>query len=270
AGSLSGVGVGAKFRLYNPLEINNPKLPCLEITQVTPFYSKAVTRGPFKFKVGDLVVQENYFPAMELLAIFFMIEMPFNSFANELYLLMPRVENIIRLNRFKKLVSSSSFDINLSITLWMPPKEPIKNGDIYLEIPGSREFFKKQAVFNPAEIEEKQVLSAGSLLTFQVKNNSQRDCYIYLIEIMENGTAEAVFPQPGDRRQSAWLAAGAELDLKNNVLLLLDKPGKETIKLIAAEAPLNIAFLAQEAPRMEGRGLTQKWGTVQFSIIIDK
>ncbi|HLP61610.1 MAG TPA: caspase family protein [Candidatus Deferrimicrobium sp.] len=270
AGSLSGVCVGSKFRLYNPFDANNIDLPLLEITKVTPFFSQAITKEPFKFKIGDLVIEERNAHSVGMMVVFFALKMPLSVISGELRLLMPHIENIIRANWLEKLVPPRPFNVNLSITLWVPTKKPEKEGEVYLELQGNKEWFKKQAVFNPAEIEERQVFPVGSLLSFQIKNNSRRDCYIYLLDIIENGGAEAVFPNPGECRQKALLPAGCELDLKNIVFLLLEQPGRKVIKCIATEAPLDMAFLAQASPLIEGRGLKKHWGTIQFSITIDK
>ncbi|MDQ1352680.1 MAG: hypothetical protein QG657_2986, partial [Acidobacteriota bacterium] len=276
AGSLSGVSNGSIYRLYNPLETDINRLPRLEITKITPFYSEAISEEAWEFKIGDLVIEENNILPMELIAVFFAVEIPFCGIQRELRLLMPHVEKTIHANRLQRLTPPHSFDVNLSISLWQPVEKKVQaNVDgieasgIYLELPDSQEFFKKCGVFSPIEIEEKQVFPAGSLLTFQVKNNSGRDCYIYLLDIMENGGAEAIFPSPGDRRQRALLPAGCELDLKNIVLLLLDRPGREIIRLIATEAPIDLALLTQETFMMAGRGNRKHWGTIQFSITID-
>jgi hypothetical protein len=276
AGSLSGVSNGSIYRLYNPLETDINRLPLLEISKVTPFYSEAISERAWEFKVGDLVIEEINILPMELITVFFAVEIHLCGIPGELRLLMPQVEKIRRANRLQRLTPPHSFDVNLSISLWQPVEKKVQaNGDeieaseIYLEAPGHKDLFKKCGVFSPIEIEEKQVLPAGSLLTFQVKNNSGRDCYIYLLDIMENGGSEAVFPSPGDRRQRALLPAGCELDLKNIVLLLLDRPGREIIRLIATEAPIDLALLTQETFKLAGRGNRKHWGTIQFSITID-
>jgi hypothetical protein len=270
AGSLSGVYVGSMYRFYNPGEKNSSRLPLLEITKVTPFYSEARVKGTFQFEAGDLVIEESNAPPFEIMSVFWAVETPFSGISEEMRLLMKNFEKIICLKRFKNQDSFRALDVNLSITLWLPAAKPGQENEVCLELPGNKGWFRKYGVFSPLEMEKRQAFPPGSLLTFKIKNISRADCYVYILDIMENGVTEAVFPSPGDRWQKALLPADSELDLKNIVLLLLNKPGKEVIKLIAAEAPVNVALLEQKISMLTGRGPGKHWGTIQFSITIGK
>lgn len=223
------------------------------------------------------------------------LRIPFSDHMRGTELLVKNLEKIMRLKEIKNLTSSKTINVQLKTTIWKPVENPGKSNEDYLELPDDQGWFKKQGVFNPKEMEEGRNLSPGSLLTFTFKNNTRVDYYIYLIDIMDNGKVGAIFPTPEDREQDALLPAGKERDLKDVVVLLLNEPGKETIKLIITEKPIDISLLEQEEFLKRGgvrgsmnalerllttavhgtRGLRIKinrdqWATMQYSFVVGK
>lgn len=178
--------------------------------------------------------------------IFHDLRIPFSDHMRGTDLFVKNLDKIIRLKEIKNLTTSKTINVELNTTVWKPVENPGESEADYLELPDDQGWFKKQGVFNPKEMEEGRNLSPGSLLTFTLKNNTREDYYIYIIDIMDNGKVGAIFPTPEDREQDALLPARKELDLKNEVVLLLNEPGKETIKLIVTEKPIDISLLEQE------------------------
>ncbi len=259
AGVLSGVSVGTVFRLYGTPEIEQKerKPPVLEITRVKAYYSEAAVRGietktgpeTKAFKVGDLVVESDH------------------ARADGKHGTLSGVREKLRLKKLEDLDSQRPLKVSLWVTPWQRIAEPVQGGTDIMEVPGNLGWFKKGKAFNPVNIEKKKTFPPGTLLTFGIKNSSRSDFYMYLLDIMENGKVEAVFPSPGDRAQRALLPGGMDLDLKDSVMLLLDRPGKETIKLIITEAPIDITLWEQEGFKQGMsmyRGRPRKWGTVAF------
>lgn len=237
AGSLSNVHVGSIFRLYRPGEKFASRHPTIEITKVRPFFSEALAKGIFR--EGDLVIEDR----------------------------VERRGGKTGKDRLMNLYSYRMSEVELVSTLWHPVVKPPQNGGEYLELPDNTGWFRKHGTFSPQEMEQKEIIQQGCLLTFKIKNNSRIDFYIYLLVIMDNGKVKAIFPAPEDRWQRAILPTSRELDLKNIVLLLLDRPGREMIKLIITEVPIDIR-LWEQGNRL--RGIGKLWGTIQFSITVGK
>jgi len=379
-GSLSGITAGSVFRLYNPQEKDNAKLPTLEITKVYPFTSEAKVKNGGEFKIGDLVVEDSHAYHFKPIPVFINADDPKgedkevitrvrNLFTGEipelpgyrltnkqqecelvLYVLRPKKENevfikknpgdtlpqsfpkqppevwvlnkaerpvyydlhisfhdpqkgsellvtnlnkIIRLKEIKNLTSNKTIDVELKTTIWQPVANPGKIEDDCLELPGNQGWFKKQKVCSPKEMEESVNLSSGSLLTFTLKNNTGVDYYTYLIDVMDNGKVDPIFPSHRDRQQDARLPAEKEMDLKEKVVLLLNEPGIEMIKLIVTEEPIDINLLKQEkfvkrgsekgtmnalerllttaAHGIRGESVVinrDQWGTLQYSFVV--
>lgn len=269
AGYISGIFQGSLFRLYHPGIINKKERPQLVITRVTPFYSEAVLKkgGP-KFKVGDLVTEEeNTVYSFEWAAIFFKIGDSLLPFSRELYILMHYWKKRNNINRLKNLDSALKINVHLSITSWLPSAGPGFQRKSLLE---NKKWYKKQSEFNSSESLHNRDFQPGTILSFKIKNHSCKDCYVYILDIPENGKTEAVFPNPGDRWQKALIPAESEVDLKNSVLLLLEKPGKEIIKLIVTEVPINIGLLEKNASSIVGRSSGKNWGTQEYTLTIGK
>lgn len=204
------------------------------------------------------------------------------------------LKKILRLKEIKDLYASQTINVELMTTIWTPVKEPGKSAADYLQLTKAKEWFKKQGVYNPKEMEEGRNLFPGNLLTFTLKNNTYVDYYMYLIDIMDNGKVEAIFPTPENRQQDALLPAGKEMDLKDSVVLLLNEPGVETIKLVVSESPIDISLLEQKKfverggencsmnplerlltsaiHGVRGRRIItinrEKWGTLQYSFAV--
>lgn len=336
-GTLSGVSVGSIYRKYDPREKDKTKLPFMEITGVTSFYSDASANG--SFEVGDLVVEERHayyshpvriyingdysqkqdkalitrlrrlftgysslFPGFKLTdyqeesdillyvlrpkqrnagfiknkpedtlpqsfpdqppevwildngekLLFEDLRIPLSDFSKAVELLETNIKAIVRFKAIENLTSDRSVNIDFSTVVWQPAAKPLSRGPDYLQLPGNNGWFKKQATYTPDELAGKQVLPLGSLLTFKLKNNSNINYYTYLLSIMRNGRVGAIFPAPNDGQHEALLPAGKERDLKDEVLLHLDDPGREMIKLIVTGTPIDISLLEHETFKTRG------------------
>lgn len=236
AGALSGVAVGSTFRLYTPGENKNAELPTMVVTRVKPFYSEGTAKGTFH--LGDLVIREG---------------------------------NPDGVNPLKNLVSNQRLEVELEVNLWRRTGTLARMSENSLALPGNNGWFKKAGTFKPAETGKRPVFPSGGLLTFKARNNSGEDFYIYLLDVMDNGKVEVVFPAPGDRFQRALLPAGGEMDLKDMVVLLLDRPGNEMINMIVADTPVDINLWGQNASHgAQGtcRGTGRRWEIVQFPFTV--
>lgn len=100
---------------------------------------------------------------------------------------------------------------------------------------------------------EGEILKAGYILTFILKNNSGRDYYCYLLNISPDGKIEAIFPHACESVENALLKARCEFDLSDRVGVMLESHGEETIKIIATRDPIDISLLEQSEYRIRGK-----------------
>lgn len=223
------------------------------------------------------------------------LRIPFSDFSKGAKLLEANIKAIIRFKDIENLTSDKSINVDFSTIVWQPAANPGQVGPDYLELPENKGWFKKQGVYNREQMAEKQVLPYGSLVTFKLKNNSKVNYYMYLLSIMRNGRVRAIFPAPFDGQHEALLPAGKERDLKDIVLLHLDDPGREMIKLIVTGTPIDISLLEHETFKTRGgekanmnpleqlltnavhgirsprtRVYCTGWGTQQYSLVVRK
>ena len=108
-------------------------------------------------------------------------------------------------------------------------------------------------------------LRPHDVLTFAVTNQSKMDYYVYLLNIGPDAGVVSIFPEVGSgwaglagsrgpliepgasqAREHARLAVGKTRDLSDETALLLNVPGRETIKVIASTEPINARLFTME------------------------
>jgi hypothetical protein len=223
------------------------------------------------------------------------LRIPFSDFSKGVALLEANIKEIVRFKAIENLTSDQVINIDFSTIAWQPAANPGPTGPDYLELPDNKGRYKKQGAYNREQMAEKQVLPYGSLITFKLKNNSESNYYTYLLSIMRNGSVRAIFPAPFDGQHEALLPVGQERDLKDVVLLHMNDPGREMIKLIATGTPIDISLLEHETFKTRGgeegnmnpleRLLTNAvhgirsprtrvycigWGTQQYSFVVSE
>jgi hypothetical protein len=86
----------------------------------------------------------------------------------------------------------------------------------------------------------------GDVVTFTIHNGGDRAYYAYLLDIGPDGTISAVFPHPRQMREHARIDPGKTRDLREETALLLNAPGRETLKLIASAEPIDVQLFEME------------------------
>lgn len=99
---------------------------------------------------------------------------------------------------------------------------------------------------------EKRAFAKGDILTFTLHNTSDRDYYYYLINIAPDGTVEAIFPHPEAEADYALVKAGEKRELINDVGLMMELPGEETVKFIVSRQPFDVSLLEMKGFEMRG------------------
>jgi len=136
-----------------------------------------------------------------------------------------------------------------------------------------------------------RLLQKDDILTFALKNeDTERDYYVYLLDLTPDGSIHAVFPSPEDRQEHARVNAGEERDLSKATGLQLDARGVETLKVIVSRKPIDVRLFEAEGYRgvqksalnplerllvelMDTRGQAislqeDDWGTVQVEFAV--
>jgi hypothetical protein len=221
------------------------------------------------------------------------LRIPLKNYGEGLRILKRNLKKIARIHEIKKFSSPRVPRFDLKTTVWKPVASCDKVSNDCLVLPDDKTFFKKQGIYNCEEMESQgrnKRLELNTLLTFLLKNNSERTFYAYIINAMANGEIKPIFPTIYDRREDAEVQPGEERDFMSFTALSLDEPGVELIKLIVTERPINIALLYQSGfekrkptnplewlltNAVHGkRGSTvnmrvEGWGTMQYSFTVD-
>jgi V8-like Glu-specific endopeptidase len=178
--------------------------------------------------------------------LFYDIHIPFCDLSKGTKLIIENLRKIARLKEIESLSSGTTIDMELKTSIWEPVKKCPQNQEDCLYLKDINRYFKRQKTYGLKEIENHNRLPKDTLLTFNLKNNTSTNYYTYLLDIMMDGNVKPVYPSLNDRIQDALLPFGKSRDFKDKVVLLLDKPGRETIKLIITEQPIDISLLQQD------------------------
>lgn len=169
-------------------------------------------------------------------------------------ILLENLKKIARIRETKKLASSPNIAKAIEVkTILMTPVDSCNNAfdSDCITLPDCSHY-KKSAPLSSARMEG-EILKAGYILTFILKNNSGRDYYCYLLNISPDGKIEAIFPHACESVENALLKARCEFDLSDRVGVMLESHGEETIKIIATRDPIDISLLEQSEYRIRGK-----------------
>lgn len=187
-------------------------------------------------------------------------------------------EYLSRIGRIRNLTTLSAAPgancpLELSVTIRgeVPTGTP---GDV-IEVPidGNPVFWKKEATVIAENLREYDI-RVGQLLTFAIRNRSERPYYSYLIDITPDGDIKPFYPPPFQRMEAGLIhPASGPNEIQSK--LLIDKPGREYIRLIASIEPIDIYLLEEQGfQKAKQRGgkmsplealLTQKAGKLRSS-----
>ena len=133
----------------------------------------------------------------------------------------------------------------------MVPIETCNEAVRCVEVPG-RGWYRKSDWF-PADEMASRIYSRQQIVTFSIKNNSDKDYYLYLLDIAPDGSILIVFPKAGLNDEAALISSGKSLNLlQEDYALLLDTAGEETVKVIASLEPIRVELLEQAAYKSRG------------------
>ncbi|MGE0083100.1 MAG: caspase family protein [Desulfococcaceae bacterium] len=201
-------------------------------------------------------------------------------------MLKRNLKKIARIRDLKKLASETGPKTEFRTIIWEPAYRCPESDPDCLHLPDGRSY-QKQGEYHYREMEGK-ILSSENLLTFAVKNLSDKSCYVYFIDITPDGKIQAVFPTMEDNQEDALIRPLEERDYREVAALASNQAGEETVKIIVTELPIDVALLESEgfardekkemnplekllSNAMDGtrgeviRIRNAQWGTMQYS-----
>lgn len=211
-------------------------------------------------------------------------------------LLKTNLKKIARVREIKKLSSGKPLKMDFQTIVWTPANRCPESRPDCLALPDGETFFQRQGMYTPLEMGEK-TFSPDHLLTFVLRNNTPRTYYAYLIDITPTGAIQAIFPTIEDRQEDAAIGPMETRDYRDVAALATNEPGEETIKLIVADRPIDVALLESDgfergqmqiqrdelnplerllADAMEGargtriRMQRERWGTMQYAFQVER
>ncbi|MCP4396512.1 MAG: DUF4384 domain-containing protein [bacterium] len=113
---------------------------------------------------------------------------------------------------------------------------------------------------------EKRRFAKGEILTFTLHNTSDRDYYYYLIDIAPDGTIEVIFPHPEAEPDYALVKSGKSRKLINDVGLMMEQSGEESIKFIASRQPFGVSLLEMQDFEMRG-GMRGEYNSLEQLLV---
>jgi hypothetical protein len=177
------------------------------------------------------------------------LQMPFDNPTKGVALLQDNLNKLARVRETKALENrhGGTLPVTVQTTVYSPANSS-KGGTECRELPSLGKHCKT-GQYSWSEMEQR-LLNKNDVLTFTLHNESKQDYYSYLINISSDGGIYAIFPHPEEGREYARIKAGKKLVLEN-VMLLLDSAGEQTLKLFATTQAMDVSLLEQE--RFKGR-----------------
>ncbi|MEG3640334.1 alpha/beta hydrolase [Magnetococcus sp. PR-3] len=170
-------------------------------------------------------------------------------------LLQDNLRKILRLRELKALSSSKPSPLKIKVTHLVPDtrcrKRRSANCVTARPKPGGKKVSYRVGKPQPMHGLAKQTLNYGDVLTFQIDNPTDKDWFVYILNITEEGKVEAISPP----RKKMHLTSSAKISAKSTVDLNdafeVESHGEEILKILVSPSPIRASLL-------ESRGLTGK------------
>ncbi len=179
------------------------------------------------------------------------LQIQFDNQHKGVKLLQENLNKLARVRELKMLQNprGKTLPIAVQTTVLSPVKFCLKGAEC-MHLPYGLGWHRKTGSYNLPAIEAR-TLSQNDILTFTLHNESEQDYYCYLINIGVDGAISVIFPHPDERREYARVNAGEKRELTNTVLMI-DKSGEETLKVIASVYPIDVSLLEQSKFKRRG------------------
>ncbi len=121
-------------------------------------------------------------------------------------------------------------------------------------LPEGRGWHRKGVSFGFQDLgRDTGILPFNERFTFTLRNESEKDYYCYLLDIMPDGTISATFPNPKLPQEDALIKAGKSRDLTLKSSIITNMLGAETLKFIVTRHSFDVSLL-------ESKGFQERGG----------
>jgi hypothetical protein len=164
-------------------------------------------------------------------------------------------ENLNKFARIREIKALQNRRGRIPVTLQAHVLSPVgfcQTGPNCLFIEG--QFYRKiKGPYGLPDI-QKLVLTQNQILTFTLRNKSKWvDYYCYILNIGPDGAIYSIFPLMEDRMEYARVPAGETRELvEEQIGLVTELAGEETIKFITSRYSIDVSLLEQEAFQKKG------------------
>ncbi|MCP4698224.1 MAG: DUF4384 domain-containing protein [Gammaproteobacteria bacterium] len=166
--------------------------------------------------------------------------------ARGVQLLEENLTQLLRIRELKALHNRSGGKLPVTIQAWrLSPVEKCQEGPDCLFPNDELGFLSRKGPYGLQEISGLS-LDKGEIISFTLHNGTRRDYYLYLINIAPDGAIYALFPPAEERAEYALVKAGETRNLLNDVGLMAEQAGEETIKIIITRKPVDITLVEHE------------------------
>lgn len=180
------------------------------------------------------------------------LRIAFDDVERGMQVLQKNLTRLARIRELKALDSPRNTQIDMNVEVHhFSPVAICRGEEDCRALPNDLGFFRIHAPFPFPDLEGR-TYHAGDILSFTLHNASRYDYYCYLLDIAPDGTISAIFPDPDASVEHARVNPGTGRELIEEVGLLADITGEETLKFIASRQPIDVTLL--ESSRFELRG----------------
>jgi len=176
------------------------------------------------------------------------LQIPFENPNKGVALLQDNLNKLARIREIKALQNSATNPVIVQSYLFSPV-EVCSAGMSCVNLPKNLGLHQKYGPYRLHEIGDRTL---GDILTFSLHNQSEQDLYCYFINISADGAIYAIFPYREENEEYTLLKAGEKRQLFEEVVLILEQSGEETVKFIASTHPIDVLLLEQEEFRLRG------------------
>lgn len=178
-------------------------------------------------------------------------------------LLQENLNKLARIREIKALESPLDATLTVGIDIFLlTAVKSCPEGVNCVKLHHGLGLHQKKGPYSLQEIGEAGV-DKNDVLTFTLKNKSNKDYYAYLINIAADGSISAIFPDPKKGMEYARIKAGETRALRQEVLLLMNELGEETIKLIISTRPNDVSLFQQSVFRTRSTTGGRNWNPVE-------
>ncbi len=166
-------------------------------------------------------------------------------------LLQDNLNKFARLRDLKNL-SSPGVKPEVTIDVYHLSRVDCEGEPDCVELPEGRGWHRKSGPFPFQDLGgDTRILPFNERFTFTLRNESEKDYYCYLLDIMPDGAVSAIFPNPDLPLDDALIEAGKSRELTQESSFISNMSGEEILKFIVTGQPIDVGLL-------EARGFQQR------------